>query len=161
MKEYVYMILCVSLICGVFKLLFTSAKISAFIIFALRIVVLCVLLTPFLKFTGVELSASNFFVINEEREHSIVSEDPDTVWKFWMAKTSAQNLSEKMENDIQNSFGVCAQVDVPFEESGGEMVFKKIMITADCDEDTCKKIEDFVSLRYSLKSECKTGEVYD
>ncbi len=161
MKDYIYMILCVSLICGTFKLLFSSSKMSTFVTFALKIIILCVILTPLFKFANVEVNDMNFFVINGKSAHSIVSEEQDSVWKFWMAKTSSEKLSEEIEKNIFNSFGVKTLVEVPFGEKDGQIVFENIKITADCNERTCAKIEDFISLRYSLKSVCKTGEVND
>ena len=53
------------------------------------------------------------------------------------------------------------QVRVPFDRKEDEMIFEKIEITADCNERTCKDVEDFVSLHYSLKSVCIVGDVDD
>ena len=160
-KDYIYLILCVSLICGSVKLLISSSKVSSAVNFTIKIIILCAVLSPLFKFVRVDLNDMNFFVINKKSEHSIVSEDPDLLWKLWTAQITSSDISDEIENKIFERFSIKSVVEVPFEENDGDIVFGKINITADCNEEKCRKIEEYVLLHYSLKSVCKKGEVND
>jgi len=158
MKEYVLMIISVSLICGIVKTL--SPK-STELSFAIRIVVICVLFSPVVKFSADSLSNTDFFVINENAEHTITNEDANLLWREYMAETTAEKLASELQSKIYGSYKVNCLVKVPWHFEGENVVFSVIEIVADCDERKCESIETWVKLNYSLDSVCRSGDVND
>ena len=158
MREYLLMLISISLICGVVKIL--SPK-SSELSFAVRIVILCVILSPIVKLSADSLNTHDFFVINENDEHTITNEDTDLIWREFVAKTTAQRLESELENKIFETYKIKCRVLAPWHVEGGDVVFSEIEIVADCDERKCESIETWVKLNYSLDSVCTSGDVND
>lgn len=158
MKEYVLMIISISLICGVVKIL--SPKTTE-LSFAIKIVILCVLISPVVKFSADSLIGEDFFVINENGEHIITNEDADLVWREFMAKTTAEKLESELETKIFDAYKIKVLVKVPWYIDEKNVVFSVIEIVADCDERKCESIKNWVKLNYSLDSVCTSGDVND
>lgn len=153
MKEYVLMIISVSLLCGAVKILTPK---STEMSFAVRIVILCVLLSPLVK---VSVNTDDFFVINVNEEHTITNEDADFIWREFMAKITAERLASELETKIFDSYKIKSAVNVPWHVDGENVVFSVIEIVADCDERKCESIEVWVKLNYSLEAVCTSGDV--
>ena len=158
MKEYVLMIIGVSVICGVVKIL---SKNNSELSFALKIVLICIIVAPLTKLTADSFANDNFFVINENDEHTITNEDADVLWRRFLAKTTAEKLSRELEEKIYDAYKIKADVSAPWHLDGENVVFSSIEIIADCDERKCESIENWVRLNYSLESVCKSGDVDD
>ena len=158
MKEYVMMIIGVSLICGVVKIL---SKNSSELSFAVKIILICVIVAPIMKLSADSLANNDFFVINENEEHTITNEDADALWRQFTAKTTAEKLSAELEEKIYGAYRIKTDIAVPWHLDGENVVFSVIEIIADCDERKCEIIENWVRLNYSLDSVCKSGEVND
>ena len=158
MREYIMMIIGVSLICGVVKIL---SKNSRELSFAVKIVLVCVIVAPMMKLSADYLVNDDFFVINENEEHTITNEDADFLWRQFTAKTTAEKLSAELEEKIYDAYRIKTDVAVPWHLEGENVVFSVIEIIADCDERKCESIETWVRLNYSLNSVCRSGDVND
>ena len=152
MKDYLTLIICTSLFCGIIKILLPNTGTG--ISFTVKIVALCVLLSPLMRWTGATIK-TDFEVITEESLHSFDNEEADMVWKRWLAKTTSLELSNDIQTRIHDEFGISARVEVPWYEEGGNIFFDKIRIVAECTDEKLKKINDFVKLHYSLESVCE------
>lgn len=146
------LIICTSVFCGVIKMLLPRQGTA--MNFAVKIVVLCVLLSPMMKWTGT-LIKSDFEVITEENLHTLDNEEADMIWKRWLARTTSAELSSDIRERIYEEFKITASVEVPWYEEGENIFFDKIRIKADCTDDKLDKINVFVKLHYSLESICE------
>ena len=153
MKEYVLMIISVSLLCGLVKILTPK---STELSFAVRIVILCILISPLIK---ISVNMDDIFVINGNEEHTITNEDADLIWREFMAKITAERLESELETKILDTYKINSAVNVPWHVDGENVVFSIIEIVADCDERKCESIEIWVKLNYSLETVCTPGDV--
>ena len=143
------MIICTSILCSVFKMFLPSDRNGMG--FAMKAFILCVLLSPLFKWSGV-LIKNNFVVITEESNHTLDNEDADMIYKRWLAKSCANNLAEEIEEGIAREFGIIANVFVPWYEEGKDILFDILTIKADCSDDKLEKINTWVKIHYSLES---------
>ncbi len=161
MKEYVLLIMSFSVICGFVKVLMPKTSALGEMSFAMKTVMLCIILSPLFSLTGTVLSEENFLVINEETSHTIDSVEAEEALRIWTAQITSEKLAREIELSIYENFKICVSVEVPWHEENGSVIFEKLKITADCEDKKCDKIEEFVLLHYSLSSECFKGEVND
>ncbi len=159
MKGYVILVVTVSLACAFIKALIPKGKVFSQVVFVIELVMLSAILSPLFKWTGKLDFSSKDFDINQESQHTINNEDADRIYRRWFADTTADKLSKEIENKILESMGFECKVTVPWREEDGNVVFDILEIRADCSEDKCEKIEDFVSLHYSLSSRCIKGDI--
>ena len=158
MKEYVMMIISVAAICGVLKILLPARSVSASVLFSMRVIIILIVVSPVFSFMSSFSLEEKDFVINEKTVHTIDSEDAEILWRRWLANDTAEKMADEIEGKILENFNLSVEVTVPWHEEGQDVVFDQIVIRTDCDEKKQKKIEDYVLIWYSLKSECVSGE---
>jgi hypothetical protein len=154
MSEYIMLIVNVSVICAIIKILSPSNEALAFV---MRIVIVCMLLSPLVNVMNNYCENGEFVVINGENEHTIDNKEADLIWRRYMAKETATKLKDELEARISEAYKVSVEVSVPWKEEDGNIVFEIIMVKADCSEQTCKNIENWIRLHYSLESVCVSG----
>jgi len=151
MGEYLTSVICVSLFCSVVKMLLPKQYAS--MNFGIRLVILCVLLSPLFKWTGSVING-DFVVITRESEHMIDNGENGIIAKRMLARSTAESLSRELEAGILNTFGVKAEVEVPWYEEGDSVLFDILIIKADVSEEKLKSINTWVKLEFSLESRC-------
>lgn len=158
MSEYVLLIVSVSVIGAFIRVLSPN---SQNVMLAVRLVLICAILTPIIKLARVNDINENLFVINEELQHSITNEDADVNWRRWVAESTASKLSEDISSGLKDTYGIDARVVVPWREEGDGIVFEVIRVYANVDDGKKEKIKTWINLHYSLKSVCINGESGD
>ncbi len=155
MRDYVLTILSVSILSGFIRVLTPRPQDTSF---AVKLVLVCVILSPLISFWGSSDITNDILVINEEFEHSITNEEADANWRRWVAESTADELSDEISERIEEVYGIKTQVVVPWREEEDGIVFDKILVYADVNEHRKQGIENWISLHYSLDSVCVDGE---
>ena len=158
MKDYIISILSISVLSGFIRVLNPKTQVVSL---AVKLVIVCIILSPLIKLIGNTDFKDDILVIKEDFEHSITNEDADASWRRWVAESTAKQLSDEISQRLEEVYRIEAQVVVPWREEEGGIVFDRILVYSDVDEAKREKIENWISLHYSLDSVCINGESGD
>lgn len=153
MKEYIMSVITVSVFCSIMKIILTNNAKSTGLEFAVKIVMICVILSPLFKWSG-NILTSDFSVILSGYSHNLDNEDGEEMWKKYIAMSVADEFENELETRIKDEMGITVSVDLPWHEENDSIVFEVIKVSADCNQEKCKKIETWIKLHYSLESKC-------
>ncbi len=155
MADYLTLILTASFFASVISTLVKDKGAGKSARVVISLIMLSVIILPIVN--GLKNFSSNIEipVINENYSHIIDNKDNEMkIYREWLAKTTATQLSSDMELSIKNGIGIEVRVECPWHFEGENVVFDKVKIYTATDERYYEKIINYVKLHYSLDSEC-------
>ncbi|MBE6701399.1 MAG: hypothetical protein E7582_05885 [Ruminococcaceae bacterium] len=116
----------------------------------LKIIVIALIISPIIKSLYTFTTNMAIPVIKQENEHIIDNEEDKKMWRSWVAKVSADELTRELTESIKNNMGYDVRVLCPWHFENEDVVFDKIEVYAKCDKRHFKNIENYVKIHYSL-----------
>lgn len=93
-------------------------------------------------------------VINENEYHINENKEDMTLYREWLAKETALEISEEIEGAVKKYTGITVEVEVPWHLEGDNVIFDILKVYTDCDERYYEKIKNTVKIHYQLDAEC-------
>ncbi len=93
-------------------------------------------------------------VINEESAHILDKEEDRATYRQWLARVTANEISNEVEECINKHTGFEVEVECPWHLEGDDVVFDVLRVYTDVNERYYSKIKNTIKLYYQLDSEC-------
>lgn len=159
MAEYLTLVVTVSFFCALVSAVMGEKGSGKTARAVINVIMLAVVVLPIVNAVANFSSNISVPVINEGYSHSIDNKKDDvTVYREWLAKVTATQLSEEIERSVKDGIGITVRVECPWHFEGENVVFDRLRIYTASEERYFEKIESYVKLHFSLDGTC-TREV--
>ncbi len=155
MANYLTLVITASFFCTLISALMNEKGAGKTAKVIVNLVMLAVIILPVIN--GLTTFSNNISlpVINDISSHNIDNKEDDIrVYREWLAKTTALELSNEIGESVHYGTGIKVRVECPWHFEGDNVVFDKIKIYTASDERYYENIENYVKLHFSLDGEC-------
>lgn len=156
MANYLTSVITASFVCAVVSSLLKDNGTGKTAKAVVNIVMLSVMIIPIIN------GISNFShdlaipVINDEYRHSIDNKENEIIlYRQWLARVTASELSDEIEKSVKSGTGITVRVECPWHTEGENVVFDKIKIYTASEKRYYERIVNYVKLHFSLECECQ------
>lgn len=155
MANYLTLVITASFFCTLISSLLQDKGAGKTAKAVINVVMLCIIILPVIKSLSSFSNNLAIPVIKDDSAHIIDNKEDDTrLYREWLAKTTATQLSENIESSIKEGTGLDVRVECPWHFEGDNVVFDKIKIYTASEKRYFESIVNYVKLHYSLDSEC-------
>lgn len=155
MSNYLTLVITASFFCTLVSSLLNEKGAGKTAKAVINIVMLCVIIMPIIKSLSSFSNNLAIPVIKDNNAHIIDNKEDDTrLYREWLAKTTASQLSENIQSSVKEGTGFDVRVECPWHFEGNNVVFDKIKIYTASDKRYFESIINYVKLHFSLDSEC-------
>lgn len=155
MADYLTMVVTAAFFCSLISSLVSDRGAGKTAKAVINIVMLSVIILPIVNALATFSSNLAIPVINEGYSHSIDNKEDDiTVYREWLARVTASQLSEEIQTSVKDGTGITVRVECPWHFEGENVVFDKIRMYTASEERYFENIINYVKLHFSLDSEC-------
>ncbi len=154
MGEYLTLIVSVSLFSALINAFLGEKGVGKTARAVVSVVILLVVTLPIIKSL---VSFSNNIaipVIKEEDSHIIDIKEDTVLHKEWLAKVTAQEVSEEITKAVKKYTGFDVRVECNWHIEEDNVVFDILRVYTTSDERYHEKIKNCIKLHYSLDSVC-------
>lgn len=153
MGDYLTLIVSVSLFSALINALLGEKGVGKTARSVVSVVILLVVTLPIIKSLVSFGNNIAIPVIKEEESHIIDTEETDT-HKEWLAKVTAEEVSQEITTAVKTYTGFTVRVECPWHIEEGNVVFDVIRVYTNSDERYHEKIRNCIKLHYALDSVC-------
>lgn len=154
MSEYLSVIIVVSLFTAIINVFLGERGVSKNARTITSVVMLACVIIPIIKTIVLFRDNLAIPVINENSQHMIDKEDDKVVYRQWLAKTTADEISKEIAASVKKYTGIEVEVECPWHLEGESIIFDVLRVYTKCDQRYYNKIKNTIKLYYQLDSEC-------
>lgn len=155
MASFLTQIVVASFFCAIINALASEKGSGKTVKTVTSLVMLCLVIFPMVKSIISFYDKFDIPVINDRDEHINYSREDDTLlYREWLAKTTANELSETIKVSVKEGTGLSVRVECPWHFEGENVVFDKIKVYTSASKSYYESITNYVKLHFSLDCEC-------
>ena len=154
MSEYLGVIITISLFTAIINVFLGEKGISKSARTVTSIIMLACVIIPVIKTLVFFKNNIAIPVIKENTEHMIDKEEDEDVYRQWLARSTAEEISKEISLSVKKYTGIDVEVECPWRLEGESIVFEVLRVYAKCDERYFDKIKNTIKLHYQLDAEC-------